>query len=365
MTKDCIIIGAGLSGLYTAYLLEQAGLDYQLLEARGRIGGRIDCTTWPLPAGGVARYDLGPAWIWPQLQPLMAELTQVLDVPLMPQRVQGAGLYEDMGTGGPVRLDTPSPHRESFRIAQGALSLVEALAARLSADRLTLGACVNRLVEAGDHVIVESEDGETWQAARVVMALPPRLVSHRLQFDPPLAPALHDRFRATPTWMAGHAKCVAFYEEAFWETQGLSGEVFSRIGPLTEIYDASPAGEGPRALFGFFGLPAHARRQIGQAGLVEHVLAQLVRLFGPPARDALELRIKDWSDAAFTATPDDAQPPGGHPMYGLPANVRTIWDGKLYFSGTETAGESGGYLEGALEAGRDAAQHIATSLKPG
>ena len=52
-------------------------------------------------------------------------------------------------------------------------------------------------------------------------------------------------------------------------------------------------------------------------------------------------------------------------MYGLPANVRTIWDGKLYFSGTETAGESGGYLEGALEAGRDAAQHIATSLKPG
>ena len=35
------ILGGGLSGLYAAFLLEQRGIDYILLEARDRLGGRI------------------------------------------------------------------------------------------------------------------------------------------------------------------------------------------------------------------------------------------------------------------------------------------------------------------------------------
>ncbi len=38
---DVVVIGAGLSGLYTAMLLEDAGLGVQVLEARDRIGGRL------------------------------------------------------------------------------------------------------------------------------------------------------------------------------------------------------------------------------------------------------------------------------------------------------------------------------------
>jgi len=41
-TARIAIVGAGLSGLYAAYLLEQQGIkDYVLLEARDSIGGRI------------------------------------------------------------------------------------------------------------------------------------------------------------------------------------------------------------------------------------------------------------------------------------------------------------------------------------
>ncbi|TXS92009.1 FAD-dependent oxidoreductase [Parahaliea maris] len=38
---DVVVIGAGLSGLYAAELLEAAGLKVQVLEARDRIGGRL------------------------------------------------------------------------------------------------------------------------------------------------------------------------------------------------------------------------------------------------------------------------------------------------------------------------------------
>jgi oxygen-dependent protoporphyrinogen oxidase len=39
--KDYVIIGAGLSGLTTAYYLKQAGFSVQLIEAKAQVGGRI------------------------------------------------------------------------------------------------------------------------------------------------------------------------------------------------------------------------------------------------------------------------------------------------------------------------------------
>jgi len=358
MTYECIIVGAGLSGLYTAYRLEQAGVSYRVLEARDRVGGRIHCEARPLPGGEVARYDLGPAWVWPQLQPLMAELVEALGVPLFPQRVQGAGLYEDMTTGTPVRLDTPSPHGDSFRIAHGALSLVEALADRLAPNRVVLGQRVVSMADADGRVALQVDGGTDWEAEQVIIAMPPRLFARTVECVPELPPALREHMRSTPTWMASHAKLLAFYEIPFWESQRLSGEVFSRIGPLTEVYDASPAGTGDHALFGFFGLTADARRQLGTETLIEHALAQLVRLFGPEAKQVLDVRIKDWSEDPLTATADDARPPAGHPAYGWPAGPPVVWNGKLIFSGTEMAADSGGYLEGALEAGRDAFERV-------
>ena len=49
---DAIIIGAGAAGLAAAGDLARAGKRIAILEARDRIGGRIDTvhdTTWPLP----------------------------------------------------------------------------------------------------------------------------------------------------------------------------------------------------------------------------------------------------------------------------------------------------------------------------
>ncbi|MEO8014707.1 MAG: NAD(P)-binding protein, partial [Polaromonas sp.] len=76
-TARIAIVGAGLSGLYAAYLLEQQGIqDYVLLEARGSLGGRIAS----VPASGQSaanaatdaeksdRVDLGPTWFWPGYQ---------------------------------------------------------------------------------------------------------------------------------------------------------------------------------------------------------------------------------------------------------------------------------------------------------
>ncbi|MEL7533797.1 MAG: FAD-dependent oxidoreductase, partial [Bacteroidota bacterium] len=53
--QKIIIIGAGAAGLYAAYTLAQRGIDFQILEATDRLGGRLgkidDFADYPLDTG--------------------------------------------------------------------------------------------------------------------------------------------------------------------------------------------------------------------------------------------------------------------------------------------------------------------------
>lgn len=55
---DAIVIGAGVAGLAAARLLENAGRQVVVLEARDRVGGRV----WTDRADGLIT-DLGASWI--------------------------------------------------------------------------------------------------------------------------------------------------------------------------------------------------------------------------------------------------------------------------------------------------------------
>ncbi len=102
MNTDVLIAGGGLAGLYLANQLEQAGIDYLLVEARDRLGGRV----LSLPARGsdtqADRYDLGPAWFWPG-QPRLMRLANELDVGVFPQYSDGNLVFQD--AGGTVQRD--------------------------------------------------------------------------------------------------------------------------------------------------------------------------------------------------------------------------------------------------------------------
>jgi monoamine oxidase len=352
MQTEIFIAGAGLAGLSLAASLHKRGIDYWLAEARDRIGGRIlsDDSGDDGNASSVA--DLGPSWIWPG-QAHIAALLNELELDVFDQYSSGRLVYED--ELGQVRSDLDySSMGGSLRVDGGIARVTDALAATLPGDTIHLSHRVCAIREnKGGYLVDLAHPGGTLQVAarKVVLAIPPRLIASLIEFEPALPEAIMQEMNSIPTWMAGHAKFFAFYEEPFWRAQGLSGDGISRRGPLMEIHDASAANPGRGALFGFVGLAADSPLR-EPSRLIADVFRQLEKMYGAAAAIPLDVTFKDWAMEEFTATEAD-QVITQHPPYGLPPGMATLADKGLLFASTEMAPQFGGFIEGALEASQN------------
>lgn len=359
-TTEIAVVGAGLSGLAAACALVGRGHRVTLFEAKARVGGRIH--SLPGASAPEKRYDLGPAWIWPH-NTRMLDLVERLGLSLMRQHSTGKLVFQDQNNR--VRRDLDfATMGDALRLPGGLARLAERLAADLPDDVIRLGHNVESITAGPDALALSGAvDGHPFEAGcgKVVLALPPRIAARRIAFSPALPKDTLAEWDAVPTWMAGHAKLLAIYDRAFWRSAGFSGDAISHTGPLFEIHDASAteAADGEAALFGFLA-PQAAGPGIDREGLVERALAQLAILFGPQAAAPSRVHLKNWAEDPCIATDADTADLGGHPVY-RPLPLRDApWASRLFLSGTETAPENGGFLEGALEA----AERVTALLKP-
>ena len=334
MRQHVVIIGAGITGLSIALGLKDREIPFTLLESSHRTGGRI------FSPGG---YDLGPAWFWPGQQRIMGLLKR-LNLTFYSQQDDGFGLHHT--AAGLQRL--PSGYIPmSYRVENGLAAVTGALTALIGEENIRFSHRVSKVAQrSGEQMAVTVNGGSTvLHASHVIVALPPRLAEHTIDFEPALSSRLSTEMREMPTWMAGSAKVVIKYDKAFWKSAELSGTAFSQTGPLSQIHEASLPNQNEAALFGFVGSVSEELRN-NKTALEVAVLHQLVALFGESARHYLNIHVKDWRDDINVATPADAQPLYAHPRYGL--SETSVWAGKLLFSGTESVVEDGGLVEGAL-----------------
>jgi monoamine oxidase len=281
--REAIVVGAGLAGLHAARVLHLAGVDVVVIEARDRLGGRIfsaDHAGQPSDDG----FDLGPSWYWPHAQPAIAVLVQQLGLAAFAQASHGDVIFERMSREPPQRYRGQPQDHPAMRLVGGSAALVRALARDLPSERIVLGtrAAAIALADDGVELTAVGPGGRTTTlvANHVIAALPPRLLEATVAFTPAQDAVTAMRWRATPTWMAPHAKFFALYERAFWRDAGLSGTAHSVVGPMAEIHDATTA-SGSAALFGFLGVGAEQRAGLSQPVVTRACVDQLARLFGP------------------------------------------------------------------------------------
>lgn len=319
-----------------------------LVEARDRIGGRVlsDAAHASEPF-----VDLGPSWVWPRINERLSYWTDEFGLRLFSQYQHGATVVEMQNHS--VQHYTPAYAQdpESQRWAGGAVSLVNALLARLERTQLLLNTKVTLIrhePDGGVALNVEgAQGGQVLHGAAVIVTLPPRLLAGSIRWEPALPASFSAQWQRSPTWMAGHAKLAAAYKTPFWRDAGLSGYGSSQAGPLVEIHDACDATGQAAALFGFVGTSAQLRVNMGEAELIQRCLQQLARLFGPRAAQPEWVTLKDWAQDPHTATPADALAVNSHPT-PQPRKLPAPWGGLAFLAGSEFADAFNGYLEGAV-----------------
>jgi monoamine oxidase len=339
---DVVVVGAGPGGLYAASLLQRTGREVVVLEARGRVGGRLLSVE-----AGAGHLDLGASWYWPGEQ-RVDTVVRMLGLATFPQHLDGDMIYQPVGdvqriTGN--QLDVPSS-----RFEQGAQAIATGLAARLPEDTVRLADPVHAITTTTDRVEIDAEHSR-WSAPHVVVAVAPATAVRAIHIAA-LASPIRALAAATPVWMGGTVKVVAHYERPFWRDRGLAGSAFSHVGPLREIHDMSGRGGHPAALFGF-AQPAPGRPPPSR----DETLDQLRVLFGDPAAGPQQLWIHDWRAEPATAHPD-ALGLTDYRTYGHDRYQRPALEGRLHWASTETAPLAPGHIEGALAAAERAVAAI-------
>ncbi len=346
--EDVIIIGAGLSGLSTAYNLKKHNLSVKILEAQDRVGGRIQTVygkqNTPM--------EMGATWFARDHKNLIQLLAE-LNVGYFEQHNEGVALFETMSFEPPQQYFVAANTHSAYRVKGGSSRLIEALNHAIGTDKVLLNIKAVEIIDNGDHVKIVDSEQNTFYCKRLIISLPPKVVANSLHFNPELPHFLREVMQNTQTWMSGAVKFSVEYAKPFWRETGFSGSVYSQSGLASEIYDHSDAEQTKFALKGFLNGSAtnytfEQRR--------EKVLAQLTKYYGNQAQDLISYEDKIWNDEFIQPTEDTFLPPhsnNGHPAFQDPYMVN-----KLFFTGTETSNDFEGYMEGAIVASKAVSTRI-------
>jgi monoamine oxidase len=276
-------------------------------------------------------------------------------------------------------LDTEGGAQQD-RFIGGSQRVPIALAKRLGADELALGAAVRRIehgpagvtlhadpvVDAGNGLPpaggatggVSGGDRIVVRARRAIVAIAPTLAG-RIVYDPAL-PGHRDQLTQRMP-LGTVAKCMAVYDEPFWRADGLSGQATSDTGPIKVTYDNSPPGGRPGVLLGF--LEGRHARELGRMTTDDRraaVIDCFTRLFGPRAARPERYVERLWAEEEYSRGCYGCHMPTGvWTGYGhaLRASI-----GPIHWAGAEIAEVWSGYMDGAVLSGERAASDVLAAL---
>lgn len=413
---DVIVVGAGFTGLSAADALVSAGREVLVLEARGRVGGRVASDAF---ADGV-RFDTGGQFICEEMPEVLA-LVRRIGFSLLETPMEGDFLIQPVTASGEAgssfagsgriraranRIDPRDPGIAGLTVGawldqqtdlQGAKAgyqamieglwcrsigeiplwyvidndrrttsngnelqysvdgTMHAVAEALAASlglRVRLELPVERVMRKDGWVTVEAGNGEVFTARQVIVAVPPVMAS-RIIYEPALP---SDLTHALAVWKSGTViKSLIEYERPFWRDAGLSGMVMWR--DVLGLFACDVSSHHASALVVFVGGPlAVDWSSKGEGFIRAETLRRLAEAFGNAAKTPVDFRLRDWVGDRWSG--------GGYSdvVTDLSAyNAETIIRAgvpPVHFASSELASSFPAYVEGAIVAGREAAGRV-------
>ena len=337
--NQVVIIGGGLSGLLTAFRLQQAGISYLLFEARDRLGGRIHT----VEADMESTIEMGATWFSGKHQKLLSLLSE-LDIPFEVQYQGDQVLYDYENNGRHLqRVELPKQREESYLLSEGSSSLVTALFQRLDPSKVHLTEAVSSLTFS-DKVWKVVSSKRIVEGDVLISTLPPNLFVNSITIQPRLPEELIKVSKQTHTWMGESIKAGISMRTTPWRDQSV-GSILSQFGPFSEIHDHTHQNQRVPKLKGFI---HEAFRHLHKDERKQRITEQLQRYFPNQSMALLAYLETDWQNEPFTYHPYEGNilphQNNGHPIFR-----KLLYGGHFFFAGSETAQLFPGYMEGAVQ----------------
>lgn len=346
--EKIIVVGGGLSGLTLSYLLSKENVTTTIVEASSRLGGRIET----IKGNNGTPLELGATW-FSDLHMNLLGLIEELGLTKYAQYSGGISLFQTKSFEPAQEFFVPPAEQPSYRLAGGTEMLIDKLSQHLPKENIHLNKRVTAVKETSNGLVVETIDGATFEADRVVVCIPPQLAAARIQFSPALPEPVMQMLPTVQTWMAGAIKFVLEYSEPFWRNKGYSGMLYSNAGIVTEMYDHTNFDENK---YGFTGFLNGGAAAYDQEVRKEFVLRQLTELLGGDIMGFTTYADKVWNNEFVVAgNPVILRP---HQNNGHPVLRASYMNERLHFCGTETADVCPGYMEGAIVSASSIAERL-------
>jgi monoamine oxidase len=313
----------------------------------------------PWEAKDAAEWDRISLGDWLERNVLSKPAREMLDMALAgpytsaPSEVSLLWMLLQMASGGgPTFVISGTGGAQDARPVGGMGAIYRPMAAELG-DALHLSRPVRRIAQDADGVTVVA-DGLTVRARRVIVTIP-MAIAGSIVYEPML-PAdrafLHQR-------MPGGAviKTSVIYDEAFWRSDGLSGQSAAPHTPATLTIDACTDTGNPGIMCVITEGPA-ARRltRLDEAERKATVIGELVSRFGDKAATPVEYHEQNWTVERYS---------GGGMISHTPTGVLTEFGpalrapcGRVHWAGTESSAIMCGWIDGAIRSGERAASEV-------
>jgi len=357
---DVVIAGAGLAGLSAAYSLvrERAGTKILLLEPAERLGGRA----WSSDSQGI---DLGGAWIWPSMMPILSKLAKEFNIKLVPQ----AGGYGEYRMEGGLSS-----------VVDGLYKSVEGKVDLVRGENIS---AVKQLKDSAGELLISTSSPEDrdetrnqYSAKHVLLAFPPKKVLQEVEFDFEersdniITHELREKINNQPIWMSPAGKCALFYKERFWNPNQVMGGLpipsMSRnfYGGF-QSYDAGKSNDGKYHAIVAFVACGNSPGNVTKEQMADKVASQLGAKGGPDGQRFLaydDMELKCWRTDAHISTANEGANFPMHPYPIRDLNDESNKNRRIWFCNSEGSMHLTGMLEGAVHNGTACAKVVAGKL---
>jgi len=327
-----LIVGAGVAGLTAGYLLNQRGIDFQILEASAVYGGRIKTNTdfvdFPIPLGG--------EWLHVEkgvLDEIVNDDSIHVNIETTPYDLDNdIALYE----GQEVTIEDIGFDIDQKFIGSSWLDFFKQYVVPSVEDRILFNEVVESVNYANDAAVVRTANNE-FAADKVIVTTPVKLLQRgTISFTPELPEDKREAIRDITVW-DGFKAFIEFSEKFYPTAVGFNIQPSSAGQRL--YYDAAYGQRSDRHVLGLFsvGTGTLPYRELTDSDLIDYMLAELDELFDNQATpNYIQHLSQNWNEEPFAQGAYITDQENWRRVRTLGKSV----DNKLFFAGTAyTTGE--------------------------